>query len=386
MGILSITLHFGGDLMTNYKKQQRGNTLVMVAIFVPALLAMAGLVLDWGNGAYTQSQLQKASDAAALAGASEIDNPSEAALKAYQIANANFVGVDNAVYQMSGNTYTVTLTENVPTFFMRILGNTVMEVQTTATAIAERPVSGLRGGGFPFAIINPDLNNDPNDDLTPWNYGEPYIIGYGEDNVMIQDWANGAAPPPGNGNGNGNGGNGNSNGWRAALGLRDDGTIGNCGASDVRNNLINGWPGTLNIGDVVPVHKGNMTGPISQGRDGLLGDNPLPWNDFDQKFDYKDSRVIMVPVIHLIHETRGDTYTMSDWNSGAGWDTQDVVVDGFAPFFILDEGEYEQYVDNSGNAGDWIVGYYIPGTNTEHFLVDGSPPDFGLYSPPRLID
>jgi hypothetical protein len=46
-------------------------------------------------------------------------------------------------------------------------------------------------------------------------------------------------------------------------------------------------------------------------------------------------------------------------------------------------------VDGNGKLDDrdWVVGYFIPGVQTEHFLppVSGNP-NYGLYSPPRLVD
>ena len=78
---------------------------------------------------------------------------------------------------------------------------------------------------------------------------------------------------------------------------------------------------------------------------------------------------------------------MTDFNNSAGWDTHNVVVDGFAPFFLLGEGEYEHMIDGGGNKNDWLVGYFIPGTQTDHFMNPGGVvPDWGLHCPPRLID
>ena len=66
-----------------------------------------------------------------------------------------------------------------------------------------------------------------------------------------------------------------------------------------------------------------------------------------------------------------------------------VVVDGFAPFFLLTTGEQGD-VDGDGNPNtdeDWLVGYFIPGVTINDYLPpeDGST-EFGLYSAPRLID
>jgi hypothetical protein len=368
--------------------KERGNTLLLGLVIMPVLLGMAGLVLDWGRGVWIRTQLQKAADAGALAGAAALPDIDLAREQASTRVAANFTDPDDEVYAVSGEEYTVDLTVNVPTLFMRLLGHDSMEVSVTATAITSQPTGGLRKGGFPIAIINPDLNNDPCDDLTEWNYGRPYIIGYGEDNVMVEDWANGCDPcptSPGNGHGNGE----NSRGWRGALALGSDGSFGGAGANDLRDVMMNGFPGEINIGDLLPMKFGNMAGPMRDGREGLLGDDPLPWDEFDQELDADCSRVVMVPIVHLINESRGDTYTVADFYNSAAWEHGDIVVDGFAPFFILTQDEADEYLDVHGNSMDWVLGFFIPGVRTHNFLPaqDGETvPEWGLYDPPRLIE
>jgi len=366
---------------------EKGSSFILMVIALPALLGAAGLVLDWGRGAWIQTRLQNAADAGALAGASMLPSSSAADAKAREMVTLNFNSPDQVSVTSQNNRLTVELSEDVPTFFMSIFGHDNMPVSVSATAKALRPVSGLRGGGFPFALIDPNLNNDPGDDLMPSNYGRVYIIGYGEDNVMVEDWANGTLPPPSSPGQGAQGGGGNSQGWRAALGMRADGTLGNSGANDLRYCMEHGWSGILMIGDLVPIKTGNMAGPTRDGREARLGTNPLPWPEFDPRIDYDSNRVVLVPVVHLINENRGDTYTVQDWWNGAAWDHDNVVVEGFAPFFILTESEYVQYLGAQGNPQDWVFGYYIPGTETSNFLPpDEQTSDYGLRCPPRLVD
>jgi hypothetical protein len=377
--------------MNLFKKlREKGNTLVLFAIAIPVAVGATGLVLDWGRGVWTRTELQRAADAGALSGCSFMkDSQTMADYQAFKSVQANFDGPDGATYTADAaqETYTVQLNETVPTLFMRIFGRENMEVGVSATALGPQPIGGLRGGGFPFAIINPDLNSSPCDDLVPSNWGRPYIIGYGENNVIVADWANdcGAVPPnPGNGVGNGNG-------WRGALGLNQDGTYHEGGGgSDLKENMINGWPGEMKLDDVVPTETGNISGPITQGRDALLGSEPLPWGEFDIDTDTLESRVVLVPIVHLINTSRNDTFTVQDWNNGADWDQSEVVVDGWAPFFILTTSEQGD-VDGDGNANDpdWIVGLYIPGVEINNYLPpeeNQSTEEWGVYSTSRLID
>ena len=365
---------------------QKGNALVIMLITLPALVGATGLALDWGRGVWVKTMLKRAADSGALTGASFLPDQTTADTKSDQMINANFLGPDDVICTPNGDQYTVQLAETVPTFFMRIFGRINMEVSVSSTARGPEKVGGLRGGAFPFAIINPNLNDNPCDDLTPSNYGRPYVIAYGENNVIVEDWANDCGPiPPNPGNGN-SGGSGQ--GWRAALRLDHEGGLGGSGAADLRDNMMYGWQGEMRIGDTVPTETGNIDGPIDQGRDGLLGSNPTSWSDFDLHLDGHDPRVVLVPIIHLVHANRRDVYTTSDYWNGAPWDQGEVVIDGFAPFFMLtvrEQGDVD--ADGGQNDGDWIVGYYIPGVEINDYLPpDEGSPEYGVYSAPRLID
>ena len=332
------------------------------------------------GGVLTKTRLQRAADAGALSGAAFLPSHTIAMEKAELMVLDNFSDpeLDSATYTPLGNEYTVELTTTIPTTFMRIFGREEMEIYAEATAITNVVAGGLQGGGFPYALINPNLNNDPSDDLTQGNYGRPYVIGYGEDNIIVGDWANGsgAIPPPNDGNGRG---------WRGALDLNDDGTYGNAGASDLRNNIINGWPGTMVVGDDVPIQTGNITS-VAGARDEMLGPDPMDFDDFDTHMHGNCSRVVLVPIVHLINENRQDTYTVQDYNNGAAWEHGEVVVDGFAPFFILDEDEQGD-VDGDGKNKDrdWITGYFIPGVTINNYIPPNEMTEyFGIYATPRL--
>lgn len=361
---------------------QRGNALVLALLVLPVLIGAAGLALDWGRGVWCKTRMKRAADSAALAGVSFLPNCYVAWQHAFDMVNANYGVPGDATYTPIGNQYRVELSDTIPTFFMRLFGHDTMEVGVSSTAVALRPVNGLRGGAFPFAIINPNLNFDPTDDLIPSNYGRPYIIMYGEDNVMVPDWANGSlpVPPPSEGT---------SRGWRGALGLEQDGGMSNdAGTDDIVFCMLNPWPGTAAIGDGLPTKTGNMDNPLNRARNDLLGPNPLDWEDFDPRYHSDCERVAMVPIVHLVNVARQDTYTIQDYYNDAAWEHSYVVIDGFAPFFILTVSEQGD-VDGDGNPNDrdWIVGLYVPGVKTGNFLPPGpNTPNYGLYAPPRLID
>ena len=63
---------------TNTPSRRRsGQTVVLMALALGVLLAMAGIVFDVGRLWLTRQQMQRATDAAAKAGANEIANQNE---------------------------------------------------------------------------------------------------------------------------------------------------------------------------------------------------------------------------------------------------------------------------------------------------------------------
>ncbi len=201
---------------------------------------------------------------------------------------------------------------------------------------------------------------------------------------MVEDWANGNSPCPPEEKGKES-----SSGWKAWLGLCSDGTYGNAGASDIKYDIINGWPGNMQIGDTVPMKTGNVTGPPEQGREELLGDNPTPWVDFDPRTQGDNNRIVYVPIVHLIHSYRYDAFTAADYYSGADWDRGNVVVDGFTPFFLLTSTEEQAYASALGldiKTNGWMIGLYVPGIISTNYSPSEGAPDMGMYQPPRLVD
>jgi hypothetical protein len=55
------------------RDRQRGNVIILFAVLLPMLLGFAALVVDLGHGWQVRNQLQNAADAAALAGARDLD-------------------------------------------------------------------------------------------------------------------------------------------------------------------------------------------------------------------------------------------------------------------------------------------------------------------------
>jgi len=152
------------------RRGERGQTILLVAVSIVSLLAMAALAIDVVSLYVARSEVQRAADAAALAGAQAIANSGMTTLSlsdanitaaetlATSMANASIQAVlaNNLVaasaptctncpltsgagidYSRQGNPIvTVTLQQtNLPTFFSKIWGSRL--ISTSATSVAE---------------------------------------------------------------------------------------------------------------------------------------------------------------------------------------------------------------------------------------------------------
>jgi Flp pilus assembly protein TadG len=134
---------------------QSGQALVLVAFSMVDLIGFVGLAIDVGNAYVTQRELQKAADAAALAGAQELPNAAAAVAVAQQYGAAageknEATFVDDAAMTVSTrcvpslgctpsrgvttNVIAVTETAQVPTLFAKVLGFDSFTVHAKATA------------------------------------------------------------------------------------------------------------------------------------------------------------------------------------------------------------------------------------------------------------
>jgi len=184
------------------RRGERGQTIILVAISLVSLLAMAALAIDVVTLYVARSEIQRAADAAALAGAKAIADSSVttlppgdsklaaattlartmAASAVSAMLNANppinqvagqavtpttsvtFPGTANPTNSNPYVTVTLKVT-TLPTFFSRIWGNTAATVSATAAAEAYNPANVQNfipiapKGVKPWFIANKDPNN-----------------------------------------------------------------------------------------------------------------------------------------------------------------------------------------------------------------------------------
>jgi Flp pilus assembly protein TadG len=177
-------------------RKQRGQTLVLVALCLVVLISMAALAIDLTTLYVARGEMQRAADAAALAGAqafvssgttTDPGNPSLQGL-ARMLANSYITGVNaknmvggvapvpNTTFDFTthpGNPQiTVTMQRtDVPTFFARIFGQRLATVSATAIAEAYNSSNTTGASGSmppvaptctkPWLVVNLDPDHLP---------------------------------------------------------------------------------------------------------------------------------------------------------------------------------------------------------------------------------
>jgi hypothetical protein len=126
--------------------------LVMVAVFLPALIAIAALVIDVGHGFQVRRHLQTAADAAALAAAQELPNTAnaEAVANEYSASSGghnerpSLPDVTTAISfpAPTGSKVRVTESSKSRVFFAGLLGFDGFDVSATAVASKSSTTTG----------------------------------------------------------------------------------------------------------------------------------------------------------------------------------------------------------------------------------------------------
>lgn len=141
--------------LSRFHRDEDGQVLVLVAVFLMGLLAVAGLVADGGLVLAQRRDLQNAADSAAAAAAMRLDEAAYRASSgsvvvldqnaAYTTAIEHLLGEDGVQYavDVTGTSVEIELARSAQTAFLRVLG--IDGVAINAHAVAE-PRSGIAGG------------------------------------------------------------------------------------------------------------------------------------------------------------------------------------------------------------------------------------------------
>ena len=132
------------DTTTDRTNSESGVSLPLVALMMVTLLGLAAFAVDLGWFYLNASRIQRAADASALAGVIHMpSDPTEASAVAHQVAQANGyedLGVPGSYPTVLATTVPeptqlqVTITDQVPTFFLKVFGMSNQVITKTAQA------------------------------------------------------------------------------------------------------------------------------------------------------------------------------------------------------------------------------------------------------------
>lgn len=312
-------------------RNARGQVLVIYTIALVALLGAVALCTDVAVLYFNWGQLQKAADAAAVAGAHYLPDETQATATAKQYAAMN--GVPNSqvisvTFAASDTQITVQLQRNVNLIFARVLNflNAPVTVQATAEI---QPAGGVQGM-LPIGLAC--TGTDPNQDCGTCN---PVTLANASNQVYNCQLKYGqVSGAPGN--------------WEPLA-------LGGNGANVYRNSLENGYTGTLFNNGTVPVstEPGNMMGPTLQGLGDRLGQSNYPTGggslggaDVSPPLDSAgnapiDSRLVVVPMVDFTGAAGKSTVPVLSF--ALGW-IGSVSSDGTINMYFLKQGQTPESV------------------------------------------
>jgi hypothetical protein len=292
--------------LKNHLLEQKGNTIIIVAFVLTALLGITSLVIDVGAVYLHDVKVANAVDAAALAGVQALpDSPELAYELAENYAIKNGVSAEAITIHISDDQREINVQakREVEHFFAHVLGFSSTEVVKSAGARVGNLASAE--GIVPLSIEEQELF-----------YNEEYVL------------KSGAGNP---------GGGARHSGWFGAL------RLGGNGASVYENNLKNGYAAEIKIGDILEMENGNMSGPTTRGVNYRIAECCHSPACSCESYVPDCPRLVTVPVVKVR-------------------DNKTVEVKGFAKFFL-------ERVDGQGNKNFvWgkFVRIHVPGEGIDN--------------------
>ena len=321
------------------QKNEQGSVVILVALALTVLLGFAALVVDLGILYVRHAELQNALDAAALAGSQELPhNPAKAEQVAIDYAQRNGVSNPTVSLAYQNSEITVSAEETVATYFARIWGINEDSIAASSKAMMVPP--DALSGVVPLSVEQQDFV-----------FGVEYSLKSGPHTAGEED---------------------EYSSWFGALELS------NPGAKDYETDLTYGYEGILEVGQILDIKPGNMSGPTQRAIEARLDqDTRVPRNTFDD-YERGAPELVYVPIVEVISES-GDA-------------VHQVQIVGFAAFFLegvegvgnesIVTGRFLQtIVPNSQSSGSMINLQ----TREEAIREGGAANDYGLYAP-KLVE
>lgn len=367
---------------------ERGATLVLMAVCIVALLGMAALAIDVGMGYTAKSEAQRIADSSALSGASAfIDYTAVNAVppaedRAYEYATMNHIRnvavtepeVTVQVIPDSAKVRVWVEREGIGTWFARVIG--FDELSVVGYAVAQATPAGAARCLKPFAM--PDAWHDYDDDANGddvWQEGEEWVFDSHPDDYYVPfDGSNDASAT-----GYGSLLRGPERDWGRELSIKtqdpnseytpnpgvflpwrlppdDDGetcdTGGEgggteAGAATYRNNICTCNDSQVELGKDYDIQTGNMVGPTYQGIDELIDEDPNAY--WDSSANDGQGGVAGSDFGDGLNSPRVVKLAMFDPTQIDGSGMQSIQFNNFALFFI----------EEHANRMDPIVGRFL---------------------------
>ncbi len=241
--------------MRELLREEKGSVIIILALSLSVFIGLAALVTDAGLVYLTRDKMQNACDAAALAGAQDLQISSAAALeKAQNFAVANGLDLSEVTIEclQSEKFAKVSATRTVNFTFAKIIGHDsgVVSVQAKART---GPIKGLKGAA-PLGIT-PDI----------WHTGQTVTLKVGSHEAET--------------------------GWFSGLAL------GASGANIYEANLTHGYNQWLKTGDIINIQTGNISNPTNRAVDIRVGECHHIPTCTPTYYDPDCERLIKIPVI-----------------------------------------------------------------------------------------
>jgi hypothetical protein len=350
-----------GEGAMKLAKFRKGQMAVVMTLVIAALLGVMALGTDVGVMYYNYMQLQKAADAAALAGATyflpqnatqTLPTPTIAGGCSYASQQQNIActyALNNFAQQtdlsqggiyvpaqsppanipVGAQTIQVTLKRtNIPVFFLRALGrsNSYAAV-ASSTAVQPTPVSSVHNGLFPVGM-------SPQPGGASMVYGQVYNL-TGDDS-------------PGN--------------WGfldIPQGCSGAGCLSHGGGAPLlASNISNGCTCSVSVGDALYPKSGISWGQVNSAMASIVTNSGAT---IPSTLTGNESQLVLIPIV--------------DW-SGTSGSSSGVPILGFAEMWIVNYGKSGSNVTISAQFVKYISKYASGG---------GGPSDYGAYQPPYLV-
>ena len=304
-------------------RDERGQSLVIITVFMMSLLGMAALAIDAGSWYQAKRSLQADADSAALAGVASLPagwSYAQSAAQTYYAKNGlntDSVTYTNPTVNSSSDSIQVTASRTSSSFFARLFGHSDVTITASATATLYAYSKVVSSG-----------------QVMPWG-------------VMRSSWSPGQSYPIYTDNSSAN--NGALN-LKVKSGASCNNTY---GSNDYRDAIKGPAAGgstvcDVKLGDVIDTNPGNNAGPTRQGVDGRI----TTWDPINAIVTFGSNgqvtvlkpdspQLIMVPIVE---NTNGST----NWPNGSG----QVKVVGFAYFVLVSPG----YTNNGKTVNGTFVG------------------------------